>query len=93
MKRLTAHDCIYSVFATPVEVLDDEAVRDNGYLMEHPRDDVRIAAAPVQFDDEALTIRRPGPALGEHSREVLPELGYSADEVTALVDGGAVTAL
>jgi crotonobetainyl-CoA:carnitine CoA-transferase CaiB-like acyl-CoA transferase len=90
VKRLTDNDCIYSVFATPVEVLDDEAVRDNGYLMEHPRDDVRIAAAPVQFDDEALTVRRPGPALGEHSREVLAELGYSDAEVSTLVADGIV---
>jgi crotonobetainyl-CoA:carnitine CoA-transferase CaiB-like acyl-CoA transferase len=92
VKRLTEHDCIYSVFATPVEVLSDEAVHDNGYLMAHPRDDVRIAAAPVQFDDEALTVRRPGPALGEHSREVLAELGYSTAEVATLAADGVITA-
>jgi crotonobetainyl-CoA:carnitine CoA-transferase CaiB-like acyl-CoA transferase len=91
-ERLTAQDCIYSFVATPVEVLDDEAVSDNGYLMQHPRDDVRIAAAPVQFDDEQLTVRRPGPGLGEHSREVLGELGYSADEIAALERDAVVTA-
>jgi crotonobetainyl-CoA:carnitine CoA-transferase CaiB-like acyl-CoA transferase len=90
--RLTAHDCIYALFATPVEVLDDPAVRENGYLMEHPRDDVRIAAAPVQFDDEQLSIRRPGPALGEHTREVLAELGYTAAEVDALLADKVVAA-
>lgn len=91
--RLTANDCIYSLFAEPAEVLDDEAVRENGYLMEHPRDDVRIAGAPVQFDDEALTVRRPGPGLGEHTREVLAELGYTTDEVEALVSDQVVSAL
>jgi crotonobetainyl-CoA:carnitine CoA-transferase CaiB-like acyl-CoA transferase len=91
--RLTAGDCIYALFATPTEVLDDEAVRDNGYLMAHPRDDVRIAAAPVQFDDEQLAVRRPGPGLGEHSLEVLAELGYPAAEVNALLEAGTVKAL
>jgi crotonobetainyl-CoA:carnitine CoA-transferase CaiB-like acyl-CoA transferase len=91
-RRLGSNDCIYSFFATPAEVLADDAVRDNGYAMTHPRDDVKIAAAPVQFDDEPLTVRRPGPGLGEHSREVLAELGYSAGDVDALVRDGVVAA-
>jgi crotonobetainyl-CoA:carnitine CoA-transferase CaiB-like acyl-CoA transferase len=91
-ERLKTHDCIYSFFATPAEVLDDEAVRDNGYLMEHPRDAVRIPAAPVQFDDEQLSVRLPGPGPGEHSREVLSELGYTAEQVEVLVSDGVVNA-
>lgn len=90
--RLRSEGCIYSFFATPSEVLTDEAVRENGYLMAHPRDAVRIAAAPVQFDDQQLSVRRPGPALGEHTREVLAELGYTTDEVAELVRDQVVTA-
>jgi formyl-CoA transferase len=37
-------------------------------------------------------VRRPGPGLGEHSREVLGELGYSADEIAALERDAVVTA-
>lgn len=92
VSRLDAGGCIFSVFASPIEVLDDPAVLDNGYLMAHPRADVRIAAAPVQFDDEPLSVRRPGPALGEHTREVLTELGYSRPEVDELVRTAVVAA-
>lgn len=51
---------------------------------EHP--DVRLAAAPVQFDDELPSARRAGPALGQHSREVLTELGYGEADILRLLD-------
>jgi crotonobetainyl-CoA:carnitine CoA-transferase CaiB-like acyl-CoA transferase len=89
--RLRAEGCIYSFMASPPEVLHDQAVIDNGYLMAHSDNDtLRLAAAPAQFDNELPGIRRPGPALGEHSREVLLELGYSPDDVAKLAADGAV---
>jgi crotonobetainyl-CoA:carnitine CoA-transferase CaiB-like acyl-CoA transferase len=33
--------------------------------------------------------RAPGPALGEHTREVLEQLGYDGDEVERLLASGA----
>ena len=56
---------------------------------EHPT--AMLSAAPAQFDDELPSIRRPGPKLGEHSREVLTELGYTTDEIDALLDQGVIT--
>jgi crotonobetainyl-CoA:carnitine CoA-transferase CaiB-like acyl-CoA transferase len=35
-------------------------------------------------------LRRPAPALGEHTREVLEETGYSADRIAALAEDGVV---
>lgn len=89
--RLAAEDTVFSALAAPTEVVEDPQVLANGYLAEHPtRPDVRLACAPMQFDDEITTIRRPAPELGEHTDEVLAEHGYSADDVAALRDGGAV---
>jgi crotonobetainyl-CoA:carnitine CoA-transferase CaiB-like acyl-CoA transferase len=84
--RLREQGCIFSLFASPPEVVQDPAVVENGYLMAHPdHAPLRLSAAPAQFDNEVPAIRRGGPGLGEHSREVLAELGYAPAEVEELV--------
>jgi crotonobetainyl-CoA:carnitine CoA-transferase CaiB-like acyl-CoA transferase len=91
-QRLRAHDCIFSFFSTPTDVLADAATIDNGYLMTHPdQPDLRLAAAPVQFDDQQHEVHRAAPARGEHSREILGELGYSESDVADLFEDGVVS--
>lgn len=90
---LTEHNCIFSFYAAPPEVLADPAVVENGYAMAHPdHPKLRLSAAPAQFDDELPSIRRPGPDIGEHSREILVELGYGNQEIDELITTGAVVA-
>ena len=90
-ERLDAEDTIVSALASPVEVVEDPQVLANGYFAAHPtRPSVRLATAPMQFDDEQTVIRRPAPDTGEHTDEVLAELGYAVAEITALRRLGAV---
>ena len=35
-------------------------------------------------------VRAPGPGLGEHTRQVLAEVGYPPEEIEALLESGAV---
>ena len=53
---------------------------------------VGLPALPIEFgpNRERPGIRRQSPRLGEHSREVLDEAGYSATEIEDLIRGGAV---
>ena len=49
-----------------------------------------IPALPMELSGERLGLRRDVPRHGEHSREVLAELGYADREIDALVEAGVV---
>ena len=48
------------------------------------------ALLPLALDGQRLPVRQPPPALGEHSRALLAELGYDEDAVQALLADGVV---
>jgi crotonobetainyl-CoA:carnitine CoA-transferase CaiB-like acyl-CoA transferase len=52
---------------------------------------VRLLGVPVKLSrTPGDPVRAPGPALGEHTREVLAEAGYPPEEIDALLESGAV---
>jgi formyl-CoA transferase len=65
----------------------------NGYLAEIPADfgeTVPVVANPVRYG--ATPVTKPGraPELGQHTEEVLLELGYDWDQIGALRRAGAI---
>jgi len=50
----------------------------------------RAIGVPVKLSATPGNVRRGAPILGEHTREVLAELGYANAEVQALIDAGVV---
>ncbi len=75
-------------------VLEDPQVKARELLeyVEYPGapKPVPLANTPVRLSATPGGIRRRAPLLGEHTDEVLGELGYSAAEITALRAGGVV---
>jgi crotonobetainyl-CoA:carnitine CoA-transferase CaiB-like acyl-CoA transferase len=74
------------------EVLDDPQVRANGYLREITLEDgtsFEIVAGPLQFDEQPPELTR-APDHGEHTDEVLLELGYNMERIIELKVGGAI---
>jgi crotonobetainyl-CoA:carnitine CoA-transferase CaiB-like acyl-CoA transferase len=49
-----------------------------------------VAATPVKLHATPGTVRRRPPVLGEHTDEILNELGFSRAEIAVLKDSGAV---
>jgi crotonobetainyl-CoA:carnitine CoA-transferase CaiB-like acyl-CoA transferase len=75
------------------EAVTDENARLNGFVesFDHPVvGPVTMPTVPVGFSRAKYEAARTTPAYGEHTREVLSALGYSAAEIVALVKSRAV---
>lgn len=71
----------------------DEHLTATGFFEteEHPSEGTLTRlAAPVRFAEHGRVARRPAPRLGEHGREVLREAGFSAEEISALIEETAL---
>ncbi len=51
---------------------------------------VQVLGPVIGFDGEVGAVRLPPPGLGEHTDEVLTDLGYTHDRISALRSGGIV---
>jgi crotonobetainyl-CoA:carnitine CoA-transferase CaiB-like acyl-CoA transferase len=61
--------------------------------LEHPRAGrTRALGLPIKLSQTPGKVSRPAPVLGQHTREVLAEFGFSAAEIDGLVASGAAVA-
>src|SRR5208283_95224 len=93
LSELTGADILATEVIDYREMLKSEQARVNGYLLEldHPvAGKVLVSGAPVTINGEVAAAAEPAPELGQHTEEVLLELGYTWNEIGALRDTGAV---
>ena len=104
-RRFAEHDLEYwrnvlddepgvgAAYATPRETLNDPQAEPNGYLIPNVDDggnEYRTVAAPVQFGETPPLPAR-APEHGQHTEEILLELGIEWDDIAAAKDAGAIT--
>lgn len=91
MKTFDAHKVWYAPVNDYEQVEADPQVAHNQMIMtvQHPEaGEVRLLAHPVRYDGEAPPLRRMPPRQGQHTREILAELGYEASEIDAFAERG-----
>lgn len=80
------------VYSMP-EVFDDPQVRHLGVAQAVPGDDgssYRLISQPVTLERTPAGIARPAPGWGEHTQEVLAEIGYGTADVQRMRSEGVV---
>lgn len=93
LRRTRAHSIPASAIQTIDEVVADAQVEAAGMVprMDHPSvEGYRDVSLPLRIDGARPRAERAPPAPGEHSVEILEELGFEPEEITRLLSTGAV---
>lgn len=93
LKIMRGHGCICTPVQSPKEVINDPQALANNYFvdMEHPvRGKMRTVGFPWDFSATPASCRLPAPALGQHTDEVLKDLGYTASEIAQMRQDGVI---
>jgi len=75
------------------EVINDPQARINNYFVpiDHPAyGRMEVVNTPINLSETPATIRTPAPEFGQHTEEVLLELGYSWEEIAQLKEQGII---
>ena len=93
-RRLDRARVPFAPLRRPDEVLDDPHLNASGQLLATPlpgKGLAKLPKLPVRSSAYEMGLRRPAPGLGEHTREVLEELGVTKDEIESLASARAIS--
>ena len=80
----------FGVVGRTDDVLDDAQTRAIGAIVPFDDGKTMTVSSPFQVDGETKVAPRRAPGVGQHSKEVLHQAGYSADEIGRLQGLGVV---
>jgi crotonobetainyl-CoA:carnitine CoA-transferase CaiB-like acyl-CoA transferase len=84
----------FSPISRPEDLYDDPQLNEGLGLLETRLPagvTTKLPRIPLEMADTDLGLRHNPPAIGEHSAQLLEELGYSPDEIARLKEAGVVT--
>ncbi len=92
VERLAGSDCCASPVLSPAEAHHHPHLVERGMFV--TRDDADIEseqlAFPLHMSDFTFSVERPAPGHGEHSREILAEIGYDEERIRELEGKGVI---
>ena len=87
--RLKSIGLPYAPINRPEDLSEDRHLIESGGLLNVELSDgkqAQLPALPIEFSDRRLGLRHNIPSMGEHTKEVLEELGYTEQKACDLID-------
>jgi crotonobetainyl-CoA:carnitine CoA-transferase CaiB-like acyl-CoA transferase len=81
---LTENGLVFEIVADPDDVVNDRQAIDNGFLVPFEEDTMLTVDSPFFVGSKAKVKPRKAPDIGQHSDEILREIGYDAAEIEDL---------
>lgn len=80
------HHCIYGRVQSPMEVCTDPQALANGFFstLHHPAGEMQLVTTPITFRQNPASLRSPAPEVGQHTQEILLDLGYRQEDIAQL---------
>lgn len=91
LERLTAADILCGPINTVADVVADKTLAATLPLVDPLLSGAqRVVGTPIRFNGQFFSPERPPPGKGQHSREILDELGFEGAEISMLLEEKAV---
>lgn len=87
------NDLFYARVQKVSEVVNDPQAIENDFFVgfNHPLvGPIKLVASPVLFGGKRPSVRSMAPTLGQHTEEILLELGYTWDDITSMKDTAVI---
>jgi crotonobetainyl-CoA:carnitine CoA-transferase CaiB-like acyl-CoA transferase len=88
--RLNAKGILSDIIATPDDIPGDAQMIENDILVRFADSDLSTVNSPFALSGETKVVPRMAPKLGEHTDEVLREIGLDTDAILRMRDSRAI---
>lgn len=86
----------FSPVARPEDLIDDPQLNANDRMLHVELENApvtKVPRLPVEIGDHDMNLRLQPPKIGEHTRDILGELGYEEDDIARMNDAGTIVAV
>jgi crotonobetainyl-CoA:carnitine CoA-transferase CaiB-like acyl-CoA transferase len=93
LSRCRARDLICAPVNSVQDIADDEQLAANGYIFDLDHEvlgNTKTIGFPITFSQVQQEVKAVAPELGQHTEEILLDIGYSWDDISDFQEKGAI---